>query len=227
MHFNWTVTGDGLATLAAGIIAFCAVWWQVRSSACNLQKQLDEEKRTREEEGERRKRVVATAILFEVDNFYEYYLRESDTLLSLDVKNCKFTDLLFSRPASKVDMAVYCNGGAEIASLDQRIARLIVAFYGAAGSVISSFSVYLDYMRNAHLSGSDPSGRRGDAEASERVARLYLRQIQKGLPKLKKLTYLLCYELCKANVTNVAFAAPAIAVASESFDPEELRKEFV
>ena len=75
MQFEAKLTLDGLMTLVAGIIAFGAVIIQIRSSSKQLHDQLKAQRDSEREESERQKRAVAAALLVEIDDFYEYFLR--------------------------------------------------------------------------------------------------------------------------------------------------------
>jgi hypothetical protein len=80
MDISWTFTGDGLLAFAGGALALIGVWWSNHQSVRNLQKQLDAERVGRAEEGQRHKRALATALVFEIDHCCRSYLPRTLTL---------------------------------------------------------------------------------------------------------------------------------------------------
>ena len=218
MHFNWTVTGDGLATLAAGIIAFCAVWWQVRSSASNLQKQLDAKRKAREEETVRQQRAVATAILFEIDCFYRLYIREVNNMLKC--WDPETGELFVAKSVGSRPFPVYDGNAGNFGFLESGLAFDIVGFYSAAAQYLSALRDYkaeFERWHSAKVLLRDAAG--VSPQAAEGIARALLDQLKKGLPHLINFGRLACKKLCEK--TGVLFEAPVVAIAAENLSAEK------
>jgi hypothetical protein len=73
--FDPKLTWDGLLTFFGGVLAFFAVLFQVRHADKGLQRQLDADKKARDDQASEQARAVARALLFELDNFYRGYVQ--------------------------------------------------------------------------------------------------------------------------------------------------------
>jgi len=168
MHFNWTVTGDGLATLAAGIIAFCAVWWQVRSSACNLQKQMDAEKAARHEEVCRQRLAIASALSAEIEDFRRYHI-ETFASKNYDGMSVKVWDGRFH---------VYESNTGRIGELGADACESVVHFYDRAMEYLGAIRRYIE-MEHEELSPDEFREKK-----TERQTKFFLHSISGRIDKL-------------------------------------------
>src|SRR5713226_7364552 len=73
---NPILTLDGICTLAAGIIAFTAVYLQIEASRSQIESQIRAEREQRDASQKLEVLAVEKAILFEIDDFYREYLRD-------------------------------------------------------------------------------------------------------------------------------------------------------
>ena len=179
MHFNWTITGDGLATIAAGIIAFCAVWWQVRSSVRNLQKQLDAEKTAREQEARGQQMALAKALHVEIDAWAKYRLPRIDSALRhLEAFDpARYALPRYTWPEQNL-CTIYEGSAGKLGILSVRTVADVVSFYVAAQEYESKWRETCALIERAH--GGDPM-----AEESAK-SKLKVLNDPKTMPELRK-----------------------------------------
>ncbi len=143
MHVTWTFTGDGILAFLGGASALVAVWLSNRQSVRNLQRQMDTEKHARDEELEARKRSVATAILFEIDNFYSHHLSDREDLYDRWEKAKVHPNAVerFAVLAGE-SFAVYTASAHMLGDLGGKTARAVVKCYAALSTHIDLLRKY-------------------------------------------------------------------------------------
>jgi hypothetical protein len=72
LEFDPKLTLDGLMTLVGGALALVGVWWSNHRSTANLQRELDAEKAARTKEQARHAIALATALIAEINDFYQF-----------------------------------------------------------------------------------------------------------------------------------------------------------
>jgi len=117
---------DGVLAFAGGALALLGVWWSNHQSVKNLQKQLEAERNARTEEAERQKRSIATAILYEIDNFYRMEL-------DLVEKN------LASRDAAKDNLATAVGLRTNISEIYKAVSPILGSLNAKSVSAIVRF----------------------------------------------------------------------------------------
>jgi hypothetical protein len=145
MHISWNLTGDGLATLAAGIIAFCAVWWQVSSTARNLRKQLSAEKSTREEDLKRERFGTAAVLRSEVFSIWEVDLRPLSSAMRKVPEHTGTSLLTAGLPlpaAPNRYFPVFEHCAANVGLLDWETVSLAVQFYKRVSELLLAWGEY-------------------------------------------------------------------------------------
>lgn len=203
-------TPDGVMTLIAGVIAFVAVIIQIRSSSKQLREQVASYDRASLEERERRNRAVAKGILFEIDSFYRYYLRDlRDYLEKFDTVSGK---LPFIKPNVPGLFGVFNGNTGEIGGLDEEALEAIVRFYSLAGSHWASLQRCATAIERVY--------RAENVEVEDDVARTILRLSKVALPELIRFTFLVSNKLCR--FTGIKFEPPRVAVAGEKLSVEEI-----
>jgi hypothetical protein len=215
-----SLTADGLAmiwaTLFAAACGFLAVVWQIKSSYLTFARQLEFDAATRLDEQQRQKRVVATSILFEIDGFYRYLLR--DVRSFLQHVNPEGEDLrgLEVKPGRINPFVVFEGNVSRIGELDTSVAESIVQFYSGARAYFSGLERY-DMSRDLFV--ADPAN-----QGREDLTRQYLGMIKKTIPSLTLIAQRCSKQLC--TILSINFEAPRIAVAAENVDAlvEEITK---
>lgn len=201
--FDAKLTFDGLLTFVGGLLAFVAILYQVKHADRGLQRQLATEKQSRESETQERRHSYATALLFEMDNFYRVYVRQlSDSLNSWAGNGPPRI-----KPVGTEWLAVYRDGAAQIGTLPIETIKPIMTWYGHAQNFISTLNVYCQ---------SYDAG-------SVYLARCFaMAQTIKGeLLGMAEITFFTCGLLCKH--VGAEFAPPAISVADDRSVSEEVR----
>ena len=190
-------------TLVAGVIAFVAVIIQIRSSSKQLHDQMKAHRDSEREELERQKKAVATAILFEIDDFYHYHVRGVYGYLEerTRTRTGALTEVIRIPPSL---FAVYSGNTPRLGELPDEVVEVIIHFYSKAEQFLA---LREDYKAAAErLTGSI-------------VERDYLKtmtlfgHLRDSLPGLTRAAYIACDRL--ASFTGVSFQSPRIAVAAE------------
>jgi hypothetical protein len=120
------LTWDGLLTFTGGLLALFGIWIQVRHADKGLREQITAEKNARVEEAENKRKAVASGMLFEIDNFYHYYLED------LPEKVSKFSKQ--NPPPSlglipEVPFPIYHANVWMIGELDSKVISAVLEFY--------------------------------------------------------------------------------------------------
>jgi hypothetical protein len=221
MHLNLTFTGDGLATLVAGIIAFVAVMVQIRHSSNATEKQLRAEREARMQQESGQTRALATAILFEIDTLYRYLIRDVHDFFKREVPD--HADTVAAKSVDPLFFAVYQGNAGKLGRLGQAAAEAVVHFYGGIGAYAATLreykiafehAVYEDLQTQKRGSPFMPDC--GDA------LRLYLDQLRTPLLPLKNCTYIACYRLCQVGA--LPFEPPSVAVAADQDVDARIKK---
>lgn len=201
--FDARLTLDGLMTLIAGVIAFVAVWWQIKSSREQVEKQLQSDLKAREEEQRRQRLAVARALLFEIDEFYARYLREPwKKLESFDPVSDKPLGVL---SVGSNPFPVYYGNTARLGEFHEETSSDVVRFYVQAEAYVSMIRDY--------KSSLDSELAREKSISAGSEPRILLAFMKNAIPELTNLTYLVCQKLCV--VAMVAFESLTIAGAAE------------
>jgi hypothetical protein len=180
MCISWAFTGDGLLAFAGGALALIGVWWSNRQSIKNVEKQLEAERKARAEETERQKRAVATAILFEIDNFYRHHLGHVRDLLDAYARSKQLPTPV---PASAHGFVVYHGNVSRLGDLHRELAGKIVRFYGMAEyyEVVGE-----DYRARVERGATQDQG----------LVETQFRQLRNFISKLELSAFELSKELC-------------------------------
>lgn len=192
VHRQWLSTGD-VATLAAGSLAFLAVMIQ-----------LEAERNARSAEVERQKRAVATALAYEIDYVYRYFIRDVGDFL----KATNHAEPLLAKIYETPPFAVYYGNTAVLGQLHEKLVAQIVHFYAMAINHLTTIRAYSDAARN---SLQQPQA--SDVIDWDDMAQQYRRHIEEPLPGLRLVAYDVSAGLC--NIGGIEFKSPDIAVAAE------------
>jgi hypothetical protein len=205
-------TPDGVMTLIAGLIAFAAVIIQIRSSSGQLRDQIRAQRDAEREEQERQRRIVARALLFEIDGLYRWLLRDvRDFLRGVNAKTETLSGLE-AKPVGASPFVVFDANAARVGELEEPLVENVVRFYMGARACLYAIERY-DGARTRYMAGATTE--------NEDLARQWLENVQKGIPPLILIAYKVSRDLCEA--LSIKFEAPRIAVAAENMDA--LRQE--
>jgi len=177
---NWAPTFQGVATLVGVFVAIITVAWQIRASEANVRKQLDAARERSDQERERQRRAVATAILFEIDSFYRHHLGQVRDLLALFERSNQLPGTV---PPSSHGFVVYHANASRLGDLPRELAGRIVRFYGMA----EHYNVVREDYR-ARLESEAPQ--------DQGVAQIQFRQLKNLTSKLELCAYELSKEFC-------------------------------
>jgi hypothetical protein len=212
MQFEAKLTLDGLMTLIAGIIAFAAVIIQIRCSSKQVRDQIRAQRDAEREEQERQKRVVAGALLFEIDGLYRWLLRDvRDFLRDVNPETEELSGLE-AKPVGTNPFVVFEGNAGRVGELEGPLVENVVRFYMGARAGLYMIERY-DGARTRYL--AEPSAERED------LARQCLENVKRGIPPLIVIAYEACRQLCE--LLTIEFKVPRIAVATENMDA--LRQE--
>ena len=204
---NWAPTFQGVATLAGVFVALMTVIWQIRSSSKHVEDQIKAQRDAEQEERGRRKRAVATAVCYETDGFYLYYLRELRDYL----KNFKLEEkmpLPIIKPVAANVFSIYQGNAAKLSELGPEALERVVAFYNAAGRHLSTRAAWRTHVQRI-LAGQ---GNSLEQEAARRLAI----EIQQALPLQIGLAWLACKRL--SEEAKLKFDELAVSKEFESGD---------
>jgi hypothetical protein len=140
MHIRYTkLTGDGLLNAAAILLGaglgFCAVVKQMRQSARQFRDQLAAQEETRRAEAARRKKSLATALLFEIWDFYCNHVKPVPAMEEgSSAQHIKFFYRSFD---------VWKSNAGQIGELDGDLVKELVHFYDVASEYLGIYDRYL------------------------------------------------------------------------------------
>jgi hypothetical protein len=202
MQFEAKLTLDGIMTLAAGVIAFIAVIIQIRSSSKQVRDQMKAQRDAEREEQERRKKAVATAILFEVDDFYRSQLWRVHAFFEQTGRRRELLEVVRVPPSQ---FCVYQGNTASLGGLPDEVVEAVVHFYSKAARFLA---LREDYRRergeHSEVALDHPDNRK---------AAILFGHLRDSLPGLTRAAYLACERL--SGFICAEFKAPRIAVAAE------------
>ena len=201
MQFEAKLTLDGLMTLIAGIIAFAAVIIQIRSSSKQVRDQIRAQRDADREEQERQRKAVATAILFEIDDFYYFHLRGVHGYLEGIARKGELLEVV-RIPPSLFD--VYRGNTPMLGDLPDEVVEVVVHFYSKAEQFLALREDY----RAERERHAEPA-----SHPDDRKEKTLFGHLRDSLPGLKRAAYAACERLC--GFTGVEFKAPRIAIAAE------------
>jgi hypothetical protein len=201
MQFGAKLTLDGLMTLMAGVIAFFAVIMQIRSSSKQVQDQIKAQRDAEREELERRKKALATGILFEIDNFYVYHVGRAYDYINKALQMKRLPEV--ARIPSSL-FSVYQGNAGRLGDLPNDVVRVIVDFYSKAAQYLA---LREDYRAERERRGELPFEHPANQRAKSLCA-----LTRDFLPGLARALYIACEKLC--GVAGLDFKPPSIAVAS-------------
>jgi len=196
---------DGLAmvgtTLFAAATGFLAVVFQVRSAARQLREQLADQHQESAAESERQKKAVATAILFEIDDFYRYHVGRLRGYLEEKAGKRELLEVV-RIPQSM--FAVYRGNTPRLGELPDEVVEAVVHFYSKA----EQFFALREEYRAARERHGGPVSQLDSLKVWTLVG-----HIRDFLPGLTGAAHIACERLC--GFTGVEFKSPRIAVAGE------------
>jgi len=213
--FSWPsleakLSWDGLLTFFGGLRAFYVIWRQTRHADRGLAAQLAAAKEADDREKSRRIQSVAKAILFEIDDFYRYALRDpANFLQQIDPQRSPLPSL---KPTSTTPFPVFNANADKIGEMDNECAEAIIHFYGVADSFLRTMEQYRTAADRIITGGHNLSL---NAEA-----RTCLSHMKESLPEIVRFTFLVCRLLCER--TGMSFEWPRVAVAAEPLSLEEI-----
>jgi len=211
MDVNWAFTGDGILAFAGGALALFGVWGSNHQSIKNLEKQLESERNADAGEADTRKRAVAKALLFEVDDFYSNHLRGVyDHYRDFDGAIEKLPGVTGMGPRP---FAVYDGNTSSLGALSDAVVKSVVAFYDTARRHLPLNRDYKGLLREYHYGKRSP-------EAGQEAKQLFF-YVRGSVPRLTRLAYDACMKL--ARLSGVPFQKDVVIVAGE--DPERLAKD--
>ena len=200
------VSWDGILTFFGGLLALWAIWRQTSHADDGLRKQLEGEKRAREEEKERRKKSVATGLLFEVDSFYQSHLQDF-----LGPKaDVKLSELPFIRSVALNPFPVYEANASSIGEFPSDLVADIVKFYGVAEDYLCDLRDY----REAR------EAMRGNTASSLASAWTIYQRLREAAPGIRNCVHVICEKLCV--LTGTPFVWPPIAIVREGLSTENI-----
>jgi hypothetical protein len=185
MQFEAKLTLDGLMTLIAGLIAFAAVIFQIRSSSKQVQDQIKAQRDAEREEKERQKRAIATAIICEIDSFFAIEL----DLVEKSLASWDGTSNNLALPAGlRTNVSeIYRGVSPLLGSLSAKSVNAIVKFYSMVGTYEGLWRNYqycLDMLRAPLNPAVDLKARDLANEAGSQ-----LKIIREIIPRLKTLAW--------------------------------------
>lgn len=210
LRFNPTLTWDGLLTFLGGLLAFIAILVQVHFANQGLRTQLLEEKEVRGRERHRRNKATATAILFEIDDFYRTYLR--DVLSFLEGRPADNSPPVI-KSAGRNPFPVYEGNTQQLGGLNQQLVETVVHFYGLARAYAMGLEAYSEALATIQLAPDS---------YKLLILKSMVPRIKSECESITPIAFIACRFLC--DYTGVAFEAPRIAVAADTHIPADIRE---
>jgi hypothetical protein len=198
LDFNWaalTAIVASYSSLADGFIG--AIVGSLISAAVVLyqtHKMLKAESVTRERDAERKERSLASALLWEIDDFYKLFVR--DVLRTL--KEASATEPLHVKSPIYRSFIVFEASADKVGLFDPPLVQGVLGYYGNARAYLNTMS---DYGQAVELWSANVAGGRIKATT-------LLSQIKKSSEKMVPLTKTLCELLAVRAGTDYEFEAP-------------------
>jgi hypothetical protein len=153
-------------------------------------------------EGERQKKAVATALLFEMDDFYRYHLRGVRVYFEEIAKRRQLLEVVRT-PLSL--FTVYQGNAASLGDLPGGVVEATVHFYSKAAQFLALREEYrVEREGQSELAFDHPDNRK---------ATTLFGHLRDSLPGLTRAAYVACERL--SGFTGVEFKAPRIGIAAE------------
>jgi hypothetical protein len=210
VQFDPKLTLDGLMTLAGGALALIGVWWSNHQSTVNLQKQLDAEKAARKDDQTRHGTSVATALIAEINDFYQFstiglYERMKRWLpqgsISIVTQFPEF-GALSSMPT------IYPSVAHEVGSFGPNSVKSLISLYNYVSNFVDLYETYRESWRTNKGVGIDP---------------ILLQDIWDALPKLLLQSYETCELLAKEH--GIRFDKSQFQIAGLDVGKRQLLQE--
>lgn len=176
-------TWDGLIGFLGGVLAFVAILIQVHFANKGVRSQLQAEKDARAQDGEARKRAVATAILFEVDQFYRWHVKA----VIESLRNTPPNGLPHFGRIRKGGFPVYEANSGYLGYLPRETGAKIVEVYGMIEGFLNLLSNYSDV-----LSGSME---KNVAASAGQILQETLAELRRTAPQVEERIHEFCSEL--------------------------------
>ena len=197
MQFEAKLTFDGLMTLIAGLIAFAAVIFQIRSSSKQVQDQIKAQRDAEEAGRERQRQSVAAALLSEMDCFYasqlqtRYELFEHWKKMEDDPQLVEVFHSIAGKP-----FAVYESLADKLGGFEAATARGIVLAYGLMANLADLLRIY------EGKTGYAPSGDAAGKEIQRQSRESMRNTIRRTTELVLKHLVLTCRVLCRLSGTD-------------------------
>lgn len=209
--FDHKLSWDGLLTFFGGLLALLGIWWQMRRADGGLREQLQSEKDVRARERHRRNKATATAILFEIDEFYRSYVRDALVYLE-DTNKQGEPPPAVQTPGSK-PFPVFDGNCQQLGAMNEQLVEAVVRFYGQARAFVSTLTEYADKYRKAYAAGDMLDWAR---------TKSFLPRVKSECTSLIPVTFISCSFLCE--YTGIPFEKDRVAVSVDSHVADSTRE---
>ncbi len=207
--FDPKLTWDGLLTFLGGVLAFFAILYQVRRADQGLQKQLNVEKQARQDEAEDRRRRVAIALLFEIDDHYKSNVRDLVKYLEEHANDPSPTVI---KSTNVNPFPVYVGNVNMLGALPPCLVEVIVNYYGLLRVYVATFN---------HYSQGYEMWLAGNSSIGRALMKSLVPKIKSEAAAITQLTYITCGLLC--DFVGTSFSYPRIGVESDPHVEESTR----
>jgi len=181
MHVSWTFTGDGLLAFAGGALALIGVWWSNHQSVKNLQKQLDAEKKVREDGRKCEAQSLAIVAAFEMDFVYRFYVQGTERGLQAAGKGPISADAFLVKRVENRPFPIYQGIADRLGVLDTPLVAAIVRFY----TDMAAFLMILEKMSSVAEQGLRPDQK----DKSKQEWDLLIEQCRVAIQHLKRCSH--------------------------------------
>jgi hypothetical protein len=178
------------AVIGAVVGSFISGWFILRQTRTVL----DEERRRKQEDMERETKAVASALLWEIDDFYKLFVRDVCRTLKADSQ----TDFSVKSPTYKT-FIVFEALANKVGLLDPHLVQGIIGYYGAARAYVNTMCDY---------GGALEQFQKTAQPLFRAKATTLLGQIKKSSTRMVPLTQTVCASLAARAGTEYTFDAP-------------------
>jgi len=214
--FDHKLSWDGLLTFIAGLLAFVTgvlaylgIRSQIDHADEGLKKQLQAEKAARVQEGEDKKRALATALLFEIDDIYKQYLKPLwEVSKDIDPDTCDLETLGVVKPFPVDPFPVFSGNTSSLGELKSTTVASVVRFYDEVSSLLQSLRDYREhhFVLYSVVAVQVP-------KIHEKAIRMRVGEVKSTVPGIKELAYTASQQLC--NIASLPFSPATVEVAAE------------
>ena len=176
-----------IGAVVGGVIAGGAVFYQTK-------RMLADENRQKELEQERETKSIATALLWEIDDFYKLSIRD----VCRTLKNANRSELIFVKPLKFRSFPVFEATAEKVGLFEPALVQAIVGFYGSARAYLDTFS---DYGHTHEQIQAGQTTQRNKAD-------MLLRQVEGSSMALVPLAQTVCELLAERAKTKYTFEVP-------------------